>query len=73
MIVYIAIGLIISYLIPVIITKNIFKFSLTKKEYFSYFIYLLFFPISVLFSKSYYKDLEKKNIVNTKMKFIKII
>jgi signal peptidase I len=73
LIIYIAWGLIVSYLFPVIITKNIFKFQLTKKEYFSYFIYLLFFPISVLFSKSYYKNLEKQNIVNTKMKFVKII
>jgi signal peptidase I len=73
LIIYIAWSLIVSYLFPVIITKNIFKFQLTKKEYFSYFIYLLLFPISILFSKSYYKNLEKQNIVNTKMKFVKII
>lgn len=72
MVIYIFILFFIIFLLPIVITKNIFKFKLTKKDYFEYFIYLLFLPISILFSKWYYEHLEKQNVVNSKKKFIKI-
>jgi len=70
---FILLSIIISFIIPIFITTKIFNFYLTKKEYFEYYIYILFFPISVLFSRSYYKNLVNKNIIKNKLGFFKII
>jgi len=66
------IGFFISLVLPVIIVKNIFKFKLTKKQHFSYGIYLLFFPFSLLFTKLYYNELKNNKVISYVKWFIKI-
>ncbi len=63
----------IRYILPIFITLKIYNLELSRSRYFRLFIIILFFPISILFSRGTYNHLKDKQKISWILGFLKII